>query len=175
MSAVPAVPVAAVVMMAVNCILLASTALGVKVATVFAAFMLTLPATLLPLIVSLTVKETAGETMVAGFIASLKVALMVLGITTLPGPTALTATLMAPLAGFEEETAGLLAVPDVPDVPVAPVVLDGKVPGAMAPGAPGTESWLMIWMPVPLSPPPSPHPATIKASSNAINHSSDFE
>lgn len=137
----PAVLVAAVVTIAVNCVLLASTAFGANVAMVLAAFRLTLPATLLPLIVSFTVKDTAGETSDDGFIASLNVALMVLGVTTLPESMVLTATLVAPLVGFEESTVGPLVVPGAvepvpavpePEVPVL-VVSAEVVPGAVEP------------------------------------------
>jgi hypothetical protein len=141
---------AAVEIIAVNCRLLARTAFGVNVATAWSAFMLTLPLTLLPLRVSLTVNDRAGEAIVAGFIASLKVALMVLGISTLPSAAVLTATLVAPWLGFEEVTAGPVLAPAVPVVPgvlMEPAVLvapDGNVPGAMAFGAPATRSWLRV-------------------------------
>jgi hypothetical protein len=131
-SGVPFALVAAVVTEALIWVLPGSAAAGVKVATVLSEFMLTDPATLPPLTVSLTEKATAGEVSVIGFMGSLKVALTVLGTTTLPASTVLTGTLVALSVGFEYGTLGPAAVVD----PV--VVLLAVAPGASVVTAPPT-------------------------------------
>ena len=93
---VPAVLVAPVVTVTVYWVLADRLLAGVKVATVLLAFKPTCPVTFWPLTLVLSVKVVGGVTKLAGFMASLKVALMGVAVTVLLAPTMESGTLTAP-------------------------------------------------------------------------------
>jgi len=121
---------------------------GVKVATVFAAFITTVPGTLFPA-VSLTVNVSTSpaedELIVAGSIGWLKVAVAAAPVTTLSLVFVLVGTAVALSLGVDETTVGSVAAP------------------ASAPGArvtPGSTAAKVF---------PIPPPASKAANSNAVN------
>ena len=131
---------------------------GVNVATVLAAFMATVPGTLIPeasLSVNVTTVPAGAELSVTGFMAWLKIAT-----TEVATPAFwLVATLVAPFDGLADRTVGSVDVP-----PVAPTA-----PGAtVAPGAAAVPP------PPELPPPPPPQPARAAAIKAAQNHVSDL-
>src|SRR5450830_1340841 len=115
--------------------------------------MATVPGTLVPLTVVLSVKVSSvpagAELIVAGFIGCVKVAVTNVPVTTLPVPLVLVGTLVALLLGFEEPTVGLVA--EAPGVPTAP----------------GITVALALALVLP-SPPP-PHPISKADNSIVIN------
>jgi hypothetical protein len=121
---------------------------GVKVATVFASFMTTVPGTSFP-VVSLTAnvsKSPAEEELtVAGSIGWLKVAVTTVPVTTLLLLFVLVGTDVALLLGLDEITVGSVAAPT-------------RVPGATV--TPGSTAAKTL---------PIPPPASKAANSKAIN------
>ena len=121
---------------------------GVKVATVFASFMATVPGTSFPL-VSVTVNVSKfpaeDELTVSGSIGWLKVAVTAVPVTTLSLVFVLVGTFVALLLGLDEITVGSVAAPT-------------RVPGATVTPGPTAAKTL-----------PIPPPASKAANSNAIN------
>ena len=94
-----------------------------------------------------------GAVIVAGCIASSKVAVSTLPVTTLPVPFVLVGTFVTLLLGLEEITVGLEdAAPAVPAVPGTATTPGATLPFALAPS------------------PPPPHPATNAVNSEALIH-----
>jgi hypothetical protein len=154
--------VAAVVIVAVYEVLGRRAADVVKVAIVFAVFMATVPGTIVPVpvVMSLSVNVLSApgeaELIVAGSIARLKVAVInLLGATLV----VLVVTNWLPFVGTVKVTVGIVgpAVVHTPPGMIAP----GGAPG-MAPAPPPPPKIGSL--------PPSPHPATKAASNNAMNH-----
>jgi hypothetical protein len=121
---------------------------GVKVATVFASFMTTVPGTSFPF-VSVTVNASKipaeDELTVSGSIGWLKVAVTAAPVTTLSLVFVLFGTFVALLPGLDEITEGSVAAPT-------------RVPGAtLTPGATAAKTL------------PIPPPASKAAKTNAIN------
>jgi hypothetical protein len=121
---------------------------GVKVATVFAAFITTVPGTLFPA-VSLTVNVSTSpaedELIVAGSIGWLKVAVAAAPVTTLSLVFVLVGTAVALSLGVDETTVGSVAAP-------------ARAPGARV--APGSTAAKAL---------PIPPPANKAANSNTVN------
>lgn len=134
-------------------------ALGVKVATVFAAFMATVPGTFPVFSLSVKVRSVpAGdESIVAGSIGWLKVATTSVPVTTLLLLLVLVGTFVAPLPGLSDTTVGL---------PVDVVRL---------PEESATTVLFAAWLSVELPPAPPPHPANEAASSDATIHASGLD
>jgi hypothetical protein len=119
---VPVALVAAVVIIAVYEVLAKRAADVVKVAIVFAVFMATVPGTMVPLpvVMSLSVNVLSvpgeAELIVAGFMARLKVAVINLPLPATP--VVLVVAFWLPLVGSDEVTVGIVA--PVATVHVAP-------------------------------------------------------
>jgi hypothetical protein len=142
-----------------------AVAVGVKVATELAAFMVTVPGMPDPDIVSLSVKVSSvpagDESIVVGSISALKVAVTSFPVTILlvvavSQVLVLVATFVARLAGLAEITVGSVTfAPAVPATPGRTVV--ELVPGVgVAAGVPSLP----------------PHPAITAASSSGTSHDS---
>ena len=123
-----------------------AVAVGVKVATVFAVFMATVPGTLFP-VVSLSVNVSSfpagAEFIVTGSIGWSKVAVTTVPLTTLLLLLVLVGTFVAFVLGLEETSVG---------APVTTVLFASVLEFADPPSA------------------PPPHPATKAVSNNAISH-----
>jgi hypothetical protein len=123
--ATPAAFLADVVIAAVYLVLsFSADKLGVKVATVFASFMATVPATSFP-VVSFTVNvdkfSAEDELSVAASMGSLKVAVTTVPVTTFSLEFLLVGAFVAQLLGLDEITVGSVAAPS--NVPGATVTL----------------------------------------------------
>jgi hypothetical protein len=120
---------------------------GVKVATVFASLITTVPGTLFP-VVALTVN--VSKLTVAGSIGWLKVAVTAVPVTTLSLVFVLVGTVEARWLGLDEITVGSVAAPT-------------RVPGAtVTPGATTAGSTAATALPI-------PPPASNAANRKAIN------
>jgi hypothetical protein len=117
--ATPAALLAAVVIVAVWLVLgFSADEVGVNVASVFAAFMTTVPATSSP-VVSFTLN--VSEFTVAGSMGWLKVAVIPVPVTTLSLVLMLVGTSVAQLLGLDEITVGSAAAPaTVPGATLTP-------------------------------------------------------
>jgi hypothetical protein len=143
----PVALVAAVVIVAVYWVAGERAADVVKVAIVCAVFMATVPATVVPPTVCLSVNVVAGEMIVAGSIARLKVA--VINLPLLATPVVLVVAFWLPLAGLDEVTVGIVA-PATVHVPPGGI---GDTVGTV--GSAGANH-------LSVSPPCPPHPVTKK-------------
>ena len=150
---------AAVVIVTVYSVLGERAADVVKVATLFAVSMATVPDTVVPVAFSLSVNVLSApgeaELIVAGFIARLKVA--TINLPPPATPVVLVVTFWLPLEGFDEVTVGIVGPEST--VHTAP----GMIPVVPVPGVSAGTSQC------PPPPPPSPHPDRIVIKTLTIN------